>query len=146
MTVNHLQTFVTSDGLLSVATQRAPDRRAADRIAFATDHWPELAAAAWEGFQRHGAGAVVLWRQASPSRWRRAAFTPERLWYTTQVHVLPGISREAFDGWEAAQIEAYDPRTEAVVVFVEGNRLFGVRLTGSPSPPDARARAGTSLN
>lgn len=146
MPSDHLQTFATPDGLLAVTTASVPDRRAADRIRFVTDHWPELAAAAWEGFRRHGAGAVVLWRDAAPSRWRRAGFEPERLWFATQLHVLPGISARTFDGWEAAQIETYDPRAEAVVVFLEGGTLFGVRVSGAPSPPDARARAAAPWN
>lgn len=146
MPAPHTQTFATADGWLTLATSHAPDRRVSDRLQFVADHWAELAAAAWEGFQRHGAGAVVLWRDAAPTRWRRRPFEPERLWFATQLHVLPGVSSGTFDGWEAQQVEHYEPQRDAVVVFLEGGRVLGVHARGALTPPAARARAGAALN
>lgn len=143
-------TLATPQGLLEIA--QAADRsrrqraRAGEHHGFLADHWPELAAAAYEGYRRHGAGAVVLWREEAPRRLLRRPFEPERLWYTTQIHALPGTTEADFDGWEALQLELYDPQGEALVVFVEGGRPQGYRVAGAPAPPEARGRAGIALN
>ena len=143
-------TLATPHGLLQIAQAAERPRRqrarAGDHRRFVADHWPELAAAAFEGYRRHGAGAVVLWREAPPRRLLRRAFEPERLWYTTQIHALPGTAEADFDGWEAEQLESYDPQGEALVVFVEGGRPQGYRIAGDPAPPAARRLAGASLN
>ena len=107
-------------------------------------HWPELAAAAFEGYDRHGAGAVVVWT-ASRSRWLRP-FQPERLWYATQIHAIPGAAAADFDGWEARQLETYDPRAEALVVFASAGRPVGYRVAGNPAPPHARRLARAADN
>ena len=143
-------TLATPQGLLEIAQSgglaRGPRARAAEHHGFLADHWAELAAAAYEGYRRHGAGAVVLWRESAPRRLFRRPFEPERLWYTTQIHALPGTTEADFDGWEAHQLELYDPEGEALVVFVEGGRPQGYRVAGDPTPPRARQRAGASLN
>ena len=141
---------VSPAGLVSITSVATPTRtvaaREADHAALLASHWPELAAAAAEGYARHGAGAVVLWREGA-ARWaRRRPFEPERLWYATQVHTLPGAGPDAFDGWEAHLIEVYDPRTEAVVVFAEGTAFAGYRISGSPSPPEALRRSRAATN
>ncbi|MFN3597703.1 MAG: hypothetical protein ACK41D_10585 [Rubricoccaceae bacterium] len=141
-------TYVSAEGLIEVAREaHAPTARRADAHGrFVADHWPELAAAAYEGYLRHGAGAVVLWRDAAPGRLRPRPFAPERLWYATQVHNLPGAGPDAFDGWAARQLERYDPREAAVVVFIEGKQLAGYHVAGPPGPPEAHRRAAASLN
>ncbi|WP_412062867.1 hypothetical protein [Rubrivirga sp. IMCC45206] len=140
--------LATPRGLVTITSAPARSRRRRARAeahrAFLADHWPELSAAAFEGFARHGAGAVALIR-ARGARWfRPAPFEPERLLYTTQIHRLPGATEADFDGWEACQLETYDPRSSALVVFVEGRALAGYRVAGQPSPPvalrEARAR------
>lgn len=143
-------TLATPHGLLEIAQAGALERRqrarAADHHGFLAGHWPELAAAAYEGFLRHGAGAVVLWREAAPRRRGRRPFEPERLGYATQIHALPGTTEADFEGWEAQQLEHYEPERQALVVFVEGGRPQGYRVAGDPSPHDARARARVGLN
>ena len=143
-------TLATPEGLVQI--QAAPDRsrravaRSAEHVAFLGDHWPSLKAAAWEGYRRHGAGAVVLWRDAAPRRVFRRPFEPERLWFTTQIHALPGTVEADFSGWEAERLEDYDPDREALVVFVEGGRPQGYVVRGSLGPSDARAQARASEN
>jgi len=153
-------TCVSPSGLVSVtaappAGRRRPWRAAAarpdpaweaDHVAFLVAHWPELAAAAFEGYARHGAGAVVLWREEATRGARRRPFEPERLWYATQVHTLPGAGPDAFDGWEAGLIEAYDPRAEAVVVFAEGPVFAGYGVAGTPRPPEALRLSRAATN
>lgn len=126
------------------APRRAVGAEAHQR--FIADHGAELAAAAFEGYRRHGAGAVILWREAAPRRLRARPFEPERLWYSTQLHVLPGATDETFDGWEAEQIEIYDPQAESVVLFVEGGRFSAYRVSGPVPPPDALRGARARLN
>lgn len=144
----HAVSVATPRGLVTITSRSDAGRRQRARAeahrAFLTDHWAELSAAAYEGYRRHGAGAVVLWRHDRPRRWRPRPFEPERLWYTTQIHNLPGTTDGDFSGWEAEQLETYDPEAEGLVVFVEGDGVAGYRVAGQPSPPeahrDARAR------
>ncbi|GAB5534334.1 MAG: hypothetical protein Rubg2KO_05830 [Rubricoccaceae bacterium] len=110
------------------------------------DHIDELAAAAFEGYSRHGAGAVVLWRDSKPRRFRPRPFEPERLWYSTTVHALPGVGKTLFDGWEAQQVETYDPQLESVVLFVEGSHVRAYRVEGPVAPPVALRGARAMLN
>ena len=143
-------TLATPRGIVTITEPERPSRRgrahAEGHRQFLAAHWAELSAAAFEGYRRHGAGAVVLWRDAAPRRFRPRPFRPERLWYTTQIHAIPGTSSADFDGWEAHQLETYDPRADALVVFVEGDRVAGYRVAGDPPPPEALRLSQTRLN
>ena len=139
-------TLSTPRGLVAITNRAGASRRAEAHREFLADHWAELSAAAFEGYRRHGAGAVVLWRDAAPRRFRPRPFEPERLWYTTQIHAIPGTSSDDFDGWEARQLEAYDPQSEGLVVFVEGGALAGYRVAGDPAPPDALRQSKARMN
>ena len=136
---SHTTTLATPRGLVAITgrAEAARRKRSEDHRQFLADHWAELSAAAFEGYRRHGAGAVVLRRDAAPRRFRPRPFEPERLWYTTQIHAIPGTTDDDFDGWEARQLEAYDPQSEGLVVFVEGKALSGYRVAGDPAPPVA---------
>lgn len=138
-------TLVTPEGLVEITSAprrtRRDQARAAEHAAFVADNWTSLAAAAWDGYRRHGAGAVVLWRKAAPRRLFRRPFAPERLWYATQVHSLPEATEADFDGWEARRLEDYDPLREALVVIVEGGRLCGHVVRGDASPEAVNARS-----
>lgn len=131
----------TPRGLVTITAPRLASRRLRTRQEahrdFLASHWAELSAAAYEGYRRHGAGAVVLWRSERPRWFRPRPFEPERLFYTTQIHALPGTTEADFDGWEARQLETYDPEAEGLVVFVEGDGVAGYRVAGQPSPPEA---------
>ncbi|OZC02933.1 hypothetical protein [Rubricoccus marinus] len=143
-------TLATARGLVRVTSAPEPRRAAAKREpahqTFLADHWDQLAAAAYGGFREHGAGAVVLWRDDKPRFWRPRPFEPERLWFATQAHVIPGASRVDFDGWEAELIETYDPEREAIVVFVEGGTIAGYLVSGTLPPPEAHVAVGARLN
>ncbi len=143
-------TLVTPHGPVTICSRpqptRAEQRRGDGHRDFLASHWPGLAAAAYEGYVRHGAGAVVLWTEARPGRLRRRPFEPERLFYTTQIHAIPGTTEADFDGWEARQLETYDPRRHALVVFVEAGRLVGYRASGTLDPPVALQRARATHN
>ena len=148
MPTEHAVSLATPRGLVTIVSQAPHGRRARaradDHRAFLAGHWPELSAASYEGYRRHGAGATVLWRAHRPSRFRPRPFEPERLSYTTQIHALPGTTDADFEGWEARQLESYDPEAEALVVFVEGAGVVGYRVAGQPAPPEAlrSVRAG----
>ncbi len=141
MPADQTVSVATPRGLVTITSSRPASGRARSRAeshrAFLVDHWPELSAAAYEGYRRHGAGAVVLWRSERPRRFRPRPFEPERLFYTTQIHSLPGTTEADFDGWEARQLEAYDPEAEGLVVLVEGDGVAGYRVAGQPPPPVA---------
>ena len=140
----------TPRGLVTITSATPRSRRSRSRAEahrdFLAGHWAELSAAAYEGYRRHGAGAVVLWRGEAPRRFRPRPFEPERLFYTTQIHSLPGTTEADFDGWEARQLETYDPDAEGLVVFVEGGGVVGYRVAGQPSPREALRTARAREN
>ncbi|MEM0963755.1 MAG: hypothetical protein AAGK21_14605 [Bacteroidota bacterium] len=142
--------IATPRGLVTITSNADVPRRTQARAdahrAFLADHWVELAAAAYEGYRRHGAGAVVLWRQQAPRRFRPRPFEPERLWFTTQIHNLPGTTEADFEGWEARQLEVYDPEAEALVVFVEGSGVVGYRVAGQVPPAEALRQSQAAHN
>ena len=143
-------TLSTPFGLVTIRSNphasRSTRRRQDQHRTFLADHWPGLAAAAYEGYQRHGAGAVVLWTDHRPGLFRRRAFEPERLFYTTQIHAIPGTTDDDFEGWEARQLEDYDPTSEALVVFVEAGRVVGHRASATLAPPQALLRSRANEN
>lgn len=143
-------TLVTPSGTVTIESQpdasRAALRRLDEHREFLASHWPGLAAAAYEGYGRHGAGAVVLWTEVGPRRFRRRPFEPERLFFTTQIHAIPGTTDADFNGWEARQLETYDPQRQALVVFVEAGQVVGYRVTGALDPPRALLRSKASHN
>ena len=150
MPPDHTVSLPTPRGDVHITSAAPRSRRARSRAdahrAFLAGHWAELAAAAYAGYTRHGAGAVVLWREERPRRLRPRPFEPERLWYTTQIHAIPGTTEADFDGWEAHQLETYDPQAHALVVFVEGDGLSGYRVSGDPAPPAAHRQSAAMLN
>lgn len=143
-------TLVTPHGSVTIVSRpddsRPARRRRDEHRDFLASHWPGLAAAAYEGYGRHGAGAVVLWTETRPRRLLRRPFEPERLFYTTQIHAIPGTSDADFDGWEARELETYDPQRQALVVFVESGRVMGYRASGTLAPPVALRRSRAAHN
>ena len=129
---------------------------------FVADHWPSLATAAHAGYREHGAGAVVVLAAAPAARsWldhldaafrgarRDAHLETQSIWYTTQIHTLPGAGEAWFDGWEAQLIETYDPRREAVIVLLgpdASGAPSGYRVVGTPAPKQAYERTRVGLN
>ncbi|MEO0559204.1 MAG: hypothetical protein AAF170_13590 [Bacteroidota bacterium] len=147
MSTDHEATFSTPRGLIRILHSGEASRTRVERhLRFLVDNGVELAAAAFEGYTRHGAGAVVVWREEAPRRFRPRPFEPERLWYSTQLHVLPGATAATFSGWEAQQIEIYDPQIESVVLFLEGSRFSAYRIQGPMTPPLALRGAQAVLN
>ena len=146
--MSRTHSLVTARGLVRITSRAEPSRSALKREpahhTFLADHWSQLAAAAYGGFREHGAGAVVLRREAGPRLWRPRPFEPERLWFATQAHVIPGGLD--FDGWEAGLIETYDPEREAIVVFSEGGAVSGYLAAGTLAPPQAHVAAAARLN
>jgi hypothetical protein len=142
--------LATPDGLLTVAEQAAAGRGEASRAGahrtFLAAHWLGLAAAAFAGYEEYGPGAVMLWRDQKAPRLRPRPFEPERLFFATQVHTLPGVGPLEFEGWEASLIETYDPQRDAVVIVVEGAAIRGYRLSGDVHPPEALRRSRIGLN
>ena len=155
-------TLVGPTGQVEISAHPAPDRKRARReeaqCLFVADHWASLAAAAHAGYREHGAGAVVVLAARPEKRtwldhldaafrpWaRRVEMETQSLWYATQLHTLPGAGDAWFSGWEARQVEEYDPRREAVVVLLDGPPV-AFRVAGSPSPEAAYQRSRVGLN
>jgi hypothetical protein len=159
-------TLVGSGGSVSITAHPDPGRvrrrREPRHLPFVADHWLSLAAAAHAGYREHGAGAVVVLASSPAAQsWldhldaafrgprRTGKLETQSIWYTTQVHTLPGAGEAWFDGWEARQIEHYDPRREAVIVLLGEDGTgdpSGYRVAGTPAPADAYRQARVGLN
>ena len=150
------ETLVTPDGLVTVTTAPPPRpswwrrlfrRRPAAPPAethrnLIADRWLGLCAAAYQGYRRHGAGAIGL--LADPED--PATIRTDRLVYVTQIHTLPGATEADFDGWSARQLETYDPRAEALVVVARPEGITGFLVRGSVTPPQALRSVSAPLN
>ena len=77
----------------------------------------------------HSQGPIVLSTRAAERGWAREDG------HNVVLHELAHVFD--FDGWEARQLETYDPEAEGLVVFVEGDGVAGYRVAGQPSPPEA---------
>jgi hypothetical protein len=82
------------------------------------EHWPRIAATAWEGWLVHGRGTVTI----------ESGSVPPVLAYR------PGAPCRC----HASQMEAYDPEREVVVAVVEpGGQVPWIQtLSGEPLPAD----------
>jgi hypothetical protein len=90
-------------------------------------HWLRIAAAAWEGYQTRGRGAVVMLIQGG-----RTGFSYRR-----------GAPCPCHARW----VEAYDPNEQVVVVLRrDGAKAESVHILGGwPSPPAALDAAGAEI-
>jgi|SRR5215475_7776592 len=82
------------------------------------EHWPRIAATAWDGWLVHGRGTVTTENGSVPP-------VPA---------YRPGAPRPC----HASQVEAYDPEREGVVAVVElgGQVPWIYTLSGEPRPAD----------
>ncbi|MDX1530483.1 MAG: hypothetical protein R3362_03065 [Rhodothermales bacterium] len=141
----------------AVEVTRPPRRPGTRHARFIADHWPSLAAAAYAGFQQHGAGAVVLFGEegnGAPRLLRRFGkerpLAVQRIWYATVLGAIPGMPADWGRTWEAEQVETYDPARQGVLVFVEGTgrrrEVRGFLVGGMLKPPEAYRQARAPLN
>ena len=141
-------TTVTPVGLVEVVAGPSPSRRETawrdDEVEFLHERASGLVAAAWDGFARHGAGAVVLWKDDEADG--DTPLRPSRLAYTTSILSIPGAGEREFDGWAASLVESYEPKREAVVVFTDPSGLRGYRLRAPMPPPQASQAMRIALN
>jgi len=82
------------------------------------EHWPRIAATAWEGWLVHGRGTVTIENGSIPPVLAYRSGSP------CPCH--------------ASEVEAYDPEREAVVAVVDtgGQVPWIYRLSGEPRPAD----------
>ena len=109
------------------------------------ENWESFAAAAYEGFRRFGAGAIVVEEDKINQAGVRHPFLTHVIWYATSVAawaqqgILKGVS-----GWIEEQIERYDPRGACMFVFLredEEPRVYLVESTLTPAQALTRIKA-----
>ena len=92
-----------------------------------------LAAIAWEGFEKHGKGLVLVQqRQDSPTDFQ----------YISRIRLKKrmkkqGVDRESIQAMEE-QIKSYQPNEDVILVYVnQGGEIFtSVSAEQEPSPPE----------
>ena len=90
------------------------------------EHWPQIAATAWEGWLVHGRGTVTIENGSVPP----------------VLAYRPGSPCPC----HASQVEAYDPERQAVVAVVQddGTVAWIETLGGEPRPADTDAMPAAS--
>lgn len=143
-------TYTTEAGLicLTSAPGQPDDVVAEEQHQFILDHWPQLGAAAFQGFRRLGAGCIVL-RPATESRddiehpfsLHQLAYAPARSAW------LRAMTSPPVHAWLDERLEHYDVRGSAVVVFARGTEPHrGYHVEATLSPPEALERMRASHN
>src|SRR5262249_43941167 len=87
------------------------------------EHWPRIAAVAWDGWLAHGRGAVTIENGSVPPTLAYRAGAP------CPCH--------------AGAVEAYDPETQVVVAVVDddGSVAWLETLGGGPTPAESETPA-----
>lgn len=142
-------TYASEEGLIEITAPPAPAEREAEHAhhQFIVDNWKRLAAAAFEGFQRHGIGVVVI-----EAREREAAFehpfTAHALAYATGLGMWTQTPpHSSAPAWLDEQFQTYEPRRAGLFLF-RGNRSapHPYHVEGTPAPPEAFRAAQAPLN
>ena len=142
-------TFVDNDA--QMFTVRAPAHVPESAIEsnhhdFIADHWVDLAAASYMGFQRLGIGLVVV--QERPSVDEAVQIEAHTIgyaqadgaWLTNRSDTLPVE-------WIDTQLQSYDPNDAVLALFVEDEATIrAYAVSAQPSPPDALHQARAQLN
>lgn len=125
-------------------------------------NWLTIAAAAWDGYVKTGAGAIAIHMDLPPEE--MAKITPDLISELSQPIPLPGDlpmvyfpdknAREIWTGgWPLPELKRmvrkYDPRTQVVVIFLyrDGHvDSYRIALPDDPPPPVAYRMTKGRLN
>ncbi len=142
-------TFIDDDA--QIFTVRAPAHIPeapveSDHHDFMADHWVDLAAASYMGFQKLGIGLVVV--QERPSVDDAVQMEAHTLGYAQ----ADGIWMKQRSGqlpmeWVDTQLQSYDPNESVLALFVESeDAIRAYAISAQPNPPDALREARAPLN
>lgn len=93
--------------------------------------WPALAYLAWEGYQKHGPGAVYMVEKEGDRPWIGEA-------YYSPVETFDSYPDDDFKESIMLALVAYEPMEQVVLVLVDKYRVTRVMtLSGEVSPPQA---------
>lgn len=113
---------------------------------FIADHWVDLAAASYMGFQRLGIGLVVVQERPSVDEAvQMEAHTigyaqADGMWIKNRAAHLP-------TEWMDTQLQSYDPNESVLALFVESEDVIrAYAVSAQPSPPNALHQARAQLN
>jgi hypothetical protein len=142
-TASRSTTLATDDGRLITLELPAATSDADAPRDFIADHWVDLAAASHLGFKRFGIGAVVVQAREQRHEGVEMPFDAHDMHYARD-HGPWMQDREAQlpAAWLDAQLQRYDPRTTALLLFPsDGNRtdapVTACAASGEPAPPEA---------
>ncbi len=146
------ETTYTTDGLLitvrsSKATPKG-DALETDHHAFLVDHWPSLAAAAYQGFKQFGIGAIVIQEHPQDESEAQSAFATYRVWFASSLMDWLGDAvQDKPAQWLDDQLQQYDPNRSGLFIFVdEEGSARPYQAEGTPAPPEAFAAARARYN
>lgn len=141
-------TYVEGSDIIEISmpeTVESSNGMEAEQHRTIVDNWESFAAAAYEGYRRFGAGAVVVEEEKVNQASVRHPFLTHVIWYATSVAAWAeqGILRGA-SGWIEEQMERYDPTLSCMFVFLredEEPRVYLVESTLTPSKALSRIKA-----
>lgn len=118
---------MSDDATIETAAIRTTEGTADPVMDLFLEHWPRIAATAWEGFRRSGRGVVTVIDGSIPPA----------------LAYRPGSPC----GCHEALVSAYDTEREAVLAVIDddGDVTWIAKLGGSPTPPEADATVTAAL-
>ncbi|HET6568916.1 MAG TPA: hypothetical protein VFG50_13200 [Rhodothermales bacterium] len=144
-------TYIEATGtveIISPAVSAVPGKLEAEQHQLIVEHWESFAAAAYEGFRRFGAGAVVIEENKNHSEEIRHPFLRHMIWYAAGLDAW--IGRENLQDavkYLDVHLDAYDPSDACVFVFLREKAPTRVYLARGPvSPAQALTRIKSLLN
>ena len=145
------KTFINGSDVIEIVSRpNGPggDAVETDQHKFIVEQWDRLAAAAYEGFQRFGVGAVVLEEEAERESKVEHPFAVYNVWYATSFSSwMRSRLEDDKTGWAEAQFETYDPRRAGVFMFLSEDEPARTYLASATlTPPEAFERAKALLN
>ena len=145
------KTFINGSDVIEIASHPngpSGDGVETDQHRFIVDQWDRLAAAAYEGYQRFGVGAVVLEEEAERESKVEHPFAVYNVWYATSFSSwMQSRLQNDKTGWAEAQFETYDPSKAGVFMFLRADAAARTYLVeASLTPPEAFERAKALLN
>jgi hypothetical protein len=109
------------------------------------ENWESFAAAAYEGFRRFGIGAVIVEEDALSENQVRHPFLRHKIWYATSFEAWVKQGYEVGAGsWLEEQIQAYDPQSACMFIFLREDghpRIYLVESTLKPAAALSRIKA-----
>jgi hypothetical protein len=143
-------TITTQDTTVLIATPLTtpgPDAMEEFLHQLIASNWIAFAAAAYEGFRRHGTGVLVLTsEEGKPERTEKESLTISLSYAVSKATWLNEQLQAPDAGWIRRQMAHYDPSATVLYMIVFGGQTRTYRVSSTVSPEAALQVLKARLN